>query len=164
MTAISIQPRRRAEPQQRILTLTVLFWAFSYVLLSIRGALFFDDWTRLIDDNRLLTVTAGAGVYALVLKQLGKRSVTLPALLTWIMGATVAVLIMRITVDQIMFETPQGIGVNLLYSLSWSSYFGLWVMGSLAFAPPSVVTVARPLLTAPQPASRDGLELLIVSS
>ena len=130
------QPSPRREPHNRIVTLAGLFWAFSYVLLSVRGALFFDDWTRLIDDNRLVTVTLGAGAFALVLKQLevGRR-ITLGAVLTWIAGATLGVLIVRMTIDQMLFDAPQGMGVNLLYSLSWSAYFGLWVMGSLAFAP-----------------------------
>lgn len=164
MTTIALQPPRRGEPHHRIITLTGLFWAFSYVLLSIRGALFFDDWTRLIDDNRLLTVTAGAGAYALVLRQLeARRTISFSSALTWIIGATVAVLILRMTIDQMLFERPQGVGVSLLYSLSWSSYFGLWVMGSLAFGPPPVpaVTVTRPVSVPAQPASRDGLELLI---
>ena len=47
-------------PANRILTLTGLFWAFSYVLLSIRGAIYHDDWTKLIDDNRLLAVNGSA--------------------------------------------------------------------------------------------------------
>ena len=165
MTTTALQPPRRGDPHYNIITLTGLFWAFSYVLLSIRGALFFDDWTRLVDDNRLLTVTAGAGAYALVLRQLdARRTISFSSALTWIIGATVAVLILRMTIDQMLFERPQGLGVSLLYSLSWSSYFGLWVMGSLAFAPPPApaATDTRSLSVASPRASPDGLELLIV--
>ena len=166
MTAIYAQSSPRGEPPHRIVTLTGLFWAFSYVLLSIRGALFFDDWSRLIDDNRLLTVTVGACAFAITLKQLqAKRVISLAAVLAWIMAATLAVLIMRMTIDQMMFDVPQGMGVNMLYSLSWSAYFGLWVMGSLAFAPPSAPAVVKPvsLATLETPAKRDELELLIIA-
>lgn len=169
MTAILAKaPRRGAPPHHRITTLTGLFWAFSYVLLSIRGALFFDDWTRLIDDNRLLTVTVGAGAFAIVLKQLeGRRSIKLGEVTTWIVAATLAVLIVRMTIDQMAFDVPQGMGVNLLYGLSWAAYFGLWVIGSLAFAPAAArtVSVVQPIAaaTVETPAKRDDLEALIVA-
>lgn len=168
MIASLASPSPRREPDHRIITLTGLFWAFSYVLLSIRGALFFDDWTRLIDDNRLLTVTIGAGAFALVLKQLeGRPSTKLGEVATWIAAATLAVLIVRMAIDQFAFDVPQGMGVSLLYSLSWSAYFGLWVMGSLAFAPPLTRPVrgVEPVATVSMqaPAKRDDIELLIVA-
>ena len=170
MIATLAHSSTRREPYNRIVTLTGLFWAFSYVLLSIRGALFFDDWSRLIDDNRLVTVTVGAGAFALVLKQLevGRR-LTLGVVLTWIAAATLGVHIVRMTIDQMMFGAPQGMGVNLLYSLSWSAYFGLWVMGSLAFAPAEKpVRVASPIAAsapaaAKVPASPEPLETLITA-
>ena len=71
------------------------------------------------------------------------------------------------TIDQMAFDVPQGMGVNLLYSLSWAAYFGLWVMGSLAFAPPAAPTVAVvqpiPAAVIETPAKRDDLEALIVA-
>jgi len=168
MTAILADLPRRGRPAHRITSLTGLFWAFSYVLLSIRGALLFDDWTRLVDDNRLLTVSVGAGAFALVLKQLdGRRTIKLSEVATWIVAATLAVLIVRMTIDEIAFDVPQGMGVNLLYSLSWAAYFGLWVMGSLAFAPAAApsVTVVQPtaVAAAEAPAKQDDLEALIVA-
>lgn len=166
MIASLVNPSPRREHNPRIVTLTGLFWAFSYALLSIRGALFFDDWSRLIDDNRLLTVTVGAVAFALVLKQLqAKRTVKLRQVATWIVAATIAVLIVRTTIDQMTFDVPQGLGISLLYSLTWSAYFAVWVMGSLAFAPPPAVTIMQPVTSAAVEVAvrRDNLEVLIVA-
>lgn len=166
MIASLVNPSPRREHNPRIITLTGLFWAFSYALLSIRGALFFDDWSRLIDDNRLLTVTVGAAAFALVLKQLqAKRTVKLRQVATWIVAATIAVLIVRTTIDQMTFDVPQGLGISLLYSLTWSAYFAVWVMGSLAFAPPPAVTFMQPVTSAAVEVAvrRDNLEVLIVA-
>jgi hypothetical protein len=72
-----------------------------------------------------------------------------------------------------MFAVPQGAAVNLLWSLTWSAYFGLWVMGSMAFdasvssaisAPaitgPAVTAIAQPSLKAPDV---DTMELMIAA-
>jgi hypothetical protein len=149
----------------RKLTLTALFWAFSYVLLSIRGAIFHDDWSRLFDDNRLFAVTVGAAAYALVLRQLdSSHKLTLRSVIGWIASATIAVMIVRLTLDEMMFEVPQGVGVNLLWSLTWSAYFGLWVMGSLAFEPAAAATreaSIEPSDVVANPVEFDNLEALI---
>jgi hypothetical protein len=149
-----------------------LFWAFSYALLTLRGAIFHDDWGRLIDNNRLLAVSVGAGAYGLVLKQLQRGSrMSLSGAVAWIAGATLAVMIVRVTLDEMMFEVPEGLGVNLLWSLTWSAYFGLWVMGSLAFdargtllPPPVAVQRQAALTTGPgDPVRIDNLELMVIS-
>lgn len=154
-------------PFERVFKLTGLFWASSYLLLTLRGALFHDDWSNLLDQNRMLTVTAGAVAYALVLDQIecGPR-LSLRGALSWILGATAAIMIVRFGIDQLMFDVPLGAQVNMLFSLTWSAYFALWVMGALAFAPPAVITDSAPFdaakietLRAP-PASVDGFELL----
>jgi hypothetical protein len=130
-------------PSHRILTLTALFWAFSYALLSLRSAILHDDWARLVDDNRLLAVTFGAGALALVLRQLEARErLTLRRTVIWIVGATAAIMIVRLAIDEMLFDAPHGIGINLLWSLAWSGYFGLWVMGAIAFAPASAASPA----------------------
>src|SRR5262245_36510852 len=124
MSATLAQASPGHGPINRSLPIVGLFWSFSYVLLSIRGALFHDDWSRLIDNNRLLTVTVGAGAYLLVLKQVqsGQR-ITLRRALAWITGASVAVLIVRFTIDALMFDIPQPVEMHLLWSLTWSAYF-----------------------------------------
>ena len=156
MKAISADPSAQSPSLSRIVKLTALFWAFSYVLLTIRGAIMLDDWGRLLDDNRILAVTVGAGAYWLVLRQLdaGHR-ITLRAALVWIVGASLAVMIVRVTIDELMFDVPQGIGLNLLWSLTWSAYFGLWVMGSLAFAPRAAI-VPSPAKAVERPAVQSG--------
>jgi hypothetical protein len=167
MSAILAEAPSGIRPPSRTLTLTGLFWAFSYVLLSVRGALFHDDWSRLVDDNRLLTVTFGAGVYFLVLKQLeaGHR-IALRGAIAWTVGATLGVMIVRLTVDQFMFDVPQGMEIHLLWSLTWSAYFAVWVMGSVAFAthadaPVTVASVTPPLLRQiEKPVSLDRFELM----
>jgi len=145
MTASLAQAAPGEGAPDRIIKLTALFWAFSYVLLSIRGSLFFDDWGRLLDSHRALAVTVGAAAYALVLKQLGDGiRLTLRSAIGWVAAATFAVMIVRIALDELLFDVPQGIAVNLLWSLTWSAYFALWVMGSLAFAPVGSMKVATP--------------------
>jgi hypothetical protein len=147
------------------LKLTALFWAFSYALLSIRSAIFHDNWGRLLDNYRLLAVTIGAVAYALVLRQLDARHrVTLRTALAWIIAATFAVTIVRVTIDEYLFDVPQGVGLNLLWSLTWSAYFGLWTMGALAFAPvntaaPEAVPGRTEVRQAP--ANLDALEQII---
>lgn len=153
----------RGAPSNRLITLVGLFWAFTYVLLSIRGAIFHDDWSRLIDNNRLMAVTVGAAAYAMVLRQLASgHRVTLKGAIAWIAGATLAVMIVRVTLDELMFDVPQGVGINLLWSLTWSAYFGLWVMGSLAFAPVASAknAVGQAGITV-TPGDPESLELLI---
>lgn len=167
MTSIAVEPVQGFRLPKRILTLVGLFWVFSYVLLSIRGAIFHDDWSRLVDSNRLLAVTVGAGAYRLVLKQLhdGGR-ITFSRALSWIMFATLAVMAVRLVLDELLFDVPEGLAVNLLWSLTWSAYFALWVMASLAFAPRAAVMPVVPAKSArivTDPADLDNLELLVAA-
>jgi hypothetical protein len=120
-----------------MITMVSLFWASTYVLLTIRGAILRDDWSRLLDDNRLLAVSIGAAAYLLVLRKLNEGSrPTLTNAVSWIAGAAVAIMLVRVTVDQLLFDDPQDLEVHLLWSLSWSAYFAIWVMGSIAFEMP----------------------------
>ncbi len=136
MTGSFAEARPESVLPNRLATLVGLFWGFTYVLLSVRGAILHNDWSRLIDGNRLLAVTVGAGAYAMILRQLATgRSVTLKSAIVWIAGATLAVMIVRVALDELMVGVPQGLTINMLWSLTWSAYFALWVMGWLAFAP-----------------------------
>lgn len=136
MTASLAQPSRGASRglPNRTATLAGLFWAFSYAVLSIRGAIFADDWSALFSGERALAVTAGAGAYWLVLKQLdaGAR-VTLRAAVVWITVATLAIMLVRLVIDDVFAFAPEPMGANVRWSLAWSGYFGLWVMGAIAF-------------------------------
>jgi hypothetical protein len=140
------------------------------VLLTIRGAILHNDWNRPIDGNRLLAVTIGAAAYGLVLRQLqaGHR-ITLRGAVAWIVSATLAVMVVRVAIDEMAFDVPQGIGINLLWSLTWSAYFGLWVMASLAFAPTGSAPAVslRPVQPAKavdgKPVELDNLELMVVA-
>lgn len=168
MTSSAAEPVRGFRHPSRILRLVGLFWAFSYVLLSIRGALFYDDWSRVFDNNRLLAVSVGAAAYGLVLRQLqGGRPVTFGRALSWIILATLIVAVVRLTVDELLFDVPQGFSVNLLFSLTWSAYFALWVMASLAFAP-RVPVAAQAIVAArthslARTADVDNFEILIAA-
>ena len=164
MTLSLSEAQPAAAPVGRLITRVALFWAFTYVLLTIRGAIFHDDWSRLIDNNRLLAVSVAPGAYAMVLRQLaaGQR-VTLKGAMVWIAGATLAVMIVRVTVDELMFDVPQGVGVNLLWSLTWSAYFAIWVMGSLAFSQRTATVAAEQSDIVAMPAERESLELLITA-
>src|SRR6476469_7163538 len=136
MTASIAQIAPALGAPKRTLKLTALFWAFSSVLLALRGSILFDDWGRLLESHRAIAVTVGACAYALVLRQVetGIR-VTLRSAIAWVFAATFAVMVVRISLDELVLDVPQGVAMNLLWSLTWSAYFGLWVMGSLAYAP-----------------------------
>ena len=164
MTSSIAEARAAPAPANRFITLVGLFWGFTYVLLSIRGAIFHDDWGRLIDNNRLLAVTVGAGAYGMMLRQLaaGQR-ITLKGAVAWTAAATLAVMIVRVTLDQLLFEVPQGLDVNLLWSLTWSAYFALWVMGWLAFAPQARSRAVERVEGLALPAEPESLELLIAA-
>src|SRR6476661_3579436 len=127
MTASLAERRSGFQPLHRILTMTGLFWASSYVLLTLRGALFNDDWSRLVAANRLLAVTVGATAFALVLRRLqDKRRISLMTVITWIAAATLLIMVVRLVIDQLKFDVPLPVEMHLLWSLSWSGYFGLW--------------------------------------
>ena len=146
MIASLASPAPGFHPRHRMITMVALFWASTYVLLTIRGAILRDDWSRLLDDNRLLAVTIGAAAYVLVLRKLKEGSrPTLRSAVTWVAGAAVAIMLVRVTVDQLLFDDPQDVEVHLLWSLSWSAYFAIWVMGSIAFdMPPAAPRLAAP--------------------
>lgn len=168
MTSYAAEPVRGFRHPGRILTLVGLFWIFSYVLLSVRGALFYDDWSRVLDNNRLLAVSVGAAAYGSVLKQLQRgRPVTFVRAISWIVLSTLIVAVVRLTVDELLFDVPQGLSVNLLFSLTWSAYFALWVMASLAFAPRAPVATrsvaAERAVAVAKTADLDTFELLIAA-
>lgn len=152
-----------------------LFWVFSYAVLSIRGAIYADDWLAFFSGERALAVTAGAGAYWLVLKQLdaGAR-VTLRAAVVWIAVATLAIMLIRLVIDDIFVDAPDPLGANVRWSLAWSGYFGLWVMGAIAFrrdwARACKVAVQQPAaavipaaIVRPQAANLDNLELVLAA-
>jgi hypothetical protein len=137
-----------------LIRLTGLFWVFSYALLTLRGAILFDDWTRLIEGDRLLAVSFGAIAYGLALSSFETaRQVSLWKTMGWIVAATVAVMTVRLVLDQGATGAHHGLALNVLWSLTWSTYFAVWVLGAMIFEPAIRASVA-PAAAAPAAVTR----------
>jgi hypothetical protein len=125
---------RKAPHANRILLLTLLFWLFSYAFLAMRGAMLEEEWAALLSGRRAIAVTAGAVAYWLVLERLEvSRRIDLAKVAGWIISATIGLMLFRLALDQLFTSEPLPPLRNIRWSLAWSGYFGLWVMGAIAF-------------------------------
>jgi hypothetical protein len=166
--------RGRSAPRtRRILHLTLLFWLFSYAFLAMRGAMLEEQWAMLLSMRRAIAVAAGAGAYWIVLKKLETMPrVELGKVIGWIITATLGIMLIRLAIDQFFAFEPLPPLRNIRWSLAWSGYFGLWVMGAIAFrkgvarletpAAPLAAPCARPLeLPSKEPPEASDLEWLV---
>jgi hypothetical protein len=132
----------------RTTQLTILFWIFSYALLSLRGVMLIGELSAFFSERRALAVSVGAVAYWMALKQLNSaRSVSLREAIGWILAATALVAIASVTIDQLS-AAPAGLTQSFRWSLAWSGYFGLWVMGAIAFRTGAQTPVAEARLAA----------------
>jgi len=122
----------KPSPIDRDLLLAFLFWAFSYALLSVWGAIVAGDWSVVLSERRVALVTLGASAYWLVLKRLRRDGdVSLRTAAGWIVAGGVTLLLARIGLDE-LFNHPVAVDKSVRWSLAWSGYFGIWVIGSIA--------------------------------
>lgn len=118
----------------RLLLLSGLFWLFTYVLLSIRAAIIPEAVPALFSPQRLLAVTAGATIFYAAARHLVNAQAK-PSLTT-IFGtfaiSIAAALIIRLGLDQVVSEVAS-VSYSARWTLVWAGYFGIWLMGTLAY-------------------------------
>lgn len=124
---------------RRNMVLIVAFGAFSYLLLSLWGALVADSLAVVVSPRRMVACSIGAGIFWLTLRRLRRESeVGLGSLLVSILIAGLAILAVRLGIDQLSVS-PIEPEHSIRWSLAWSGYFGIWL---LAAVPPGA---ARPV-------------------
>jgi hypothetical protein len=150
MTAIA-QPlppsSSNISPTSRNFILSAGFWLFSYAMLTFRGALLM-DWAPVMDAQRILAVSFGAMLFWRVLRQideLGDLRSSLSKVVGWVLTGTAAILVVRLSLDQMIEGELLPIARTFSFTLSWSAYFALWILGVLAFQPRAA---AKPIVRA----------------
>lgn len=136
------------EQTRRLLVSGALFFAFTYVLMSLRAAMLPGFDGRLFKPLRLGAVAAGALTYVVAARHL-LRTDARPTVST-ILGTTalsVAVaVIFRAGLEQLLDNQVASVGDIVRGGLFWTGYFGFWLMGTLVlFAPvPATAAVRQP--------------------
>ncbi|MDX2209892.1 MAG: hypothetical protein SFV20_05980 [Sphingopyxis sp.] len=112
-----------------------LFWAFSYLLLSVRAQLIDSDAVEWFSELRIISITAGVMLLALALRSAQRLSMKLnrPALLALhIFGASLALLLLRILIAPSTDAAAPAVGDHARWVLVWAGYFGIWLAAFLA--------------------------------
>ena len=127
------QPRTRRD-DARLAVWVGLFWAATYLLLSVRAALI-TDGAAWFSPLRLASITAGALLFGFALRA-GMRSPQLarrPALLLFhVFAAAVTIFAFGYTVDHIWSSNPYPLSGHIRWILTWTGYFGLGLAAFLA--------------------------------
>lgn len=112
-----------------------LFWAATYLLLSVRAALITDGAAMWFSPLRLASISAGALLFGFALRA-GTRSPKLarqPALLLFhVLAAAVTIFAFGYTVDHIWSANPYPLSGHIRWILTWTGYFGLGLAAFLA--------------------------------
>lgn len=129
-------PRRPVLGEFHIPLVALLFWLFTYALLSFRAEMALGDGFALLSGRRMLATSVGAALFGLVLGRIimrpnasARRSA---AIIATIFPASLAVLASRLLLDRLYYEQPLAVEDNIRWVLVWAGYFGLWVSASLA--------------------------------
>jgi hypothetical protein len=111
-----------------------LFWAATYLLLSVRAALI-PDGAPWFSPLRLASISAGALLFGFALRA-GTGSPHLarqPALLLFhVIAAAVTIFAFGYTVDHIWSSNPYPLSGHIQWILTWTGYFGLGLAAFLA--------------------------------
>jgi hypothetical protein len=128
------QPRTRRD-DARLAVWVGLFWAATYLLLSVRAALITDGAAMWFSPLRLASITAGALFFGFALRA-GMRSPQLarqPALLLFhVLAAAVTIFAFGYAVDHIWSANPYPLSGHIRWILTWTGYFGLGLAAFLA--------------------------------
>jgi len=128
------QPRTRRD-DARLAIWVGLFWAATYLLLSLRAALITDGAAMWFSPLRLASITAGALLFGFALRA-GMRSpqrARQPALLLFhVFAAAVTIFAFGYTVDHIWSSNPYPLSGHIRWILTWTGYFGLGLAAFLA--------------------------------
>jgi hypothetical protein len=146
------------------MVLAASFWLFSYTFLALRKFLAADDLSVAISIQRVIAISAGAVAYWLVVRQIESAGrIRLKTVIGWVAGAALAMIAVRVGLSNLFTDEPVPLARSLRWTLTWSAYFGLWVVGAVAYlapaqaraeAVPAVAAVPRPVAAA---APRTGL-------
>lgn len=130
-----ISQRHTRRDDARLAVWVGLFWAATYLLLSVRAALITDGAAMWFSPLRLASISAGALLFGFVLRA-GTRSPKLarqPALLLFhVLAAAVTIFAFGYTVDHIWSANPYPLSGHIRWILTWTGYFGLGLAAFLA--------------------------------
>ena len=171
-------PVRPLLPLKQGIVLTASFWLFSYTFLALRKFLSTDDLSVAISVQRLIAISAGAFAYWLVVRQIESGAhIRLRTVIGWVAVATLAMIRVRVGLSNLLADDPVPLARSLRWTLTWSAYFSLWVVGAVAYLAPAAApgraapvplesaipapAAAATSRTAPAPAHVDELSQLI---
>ena len=136
--------RFRLQANRKDVILIAAFGLFSYVLLSLWGYLVARDLGVVISPRRLVVCSIGAGIFWLALSRLKRqRRVDLGTLLASIVIAGLAILMVRLGLDQLS-ASPIEPEHSVRWSLAWSGYFGIWLLAAVPPCPPVSFRAGQP--------------------
>lgn len=149
------QPRTHRD-DARLAVWVGLFWAATYLLLSLRAALITDGAAMWFSPLRLASITAGALLFGFALRA-GMRSPQLarqPALLLFhVFAAAATIFTFGYTVDHIWSSNPYPLSGHIRWILTWTGYFGLGLAAFLAVDQSRVRARSRKRTAAAVPAA-----------
>src|SRR3989344_4440254 len=130
-----ISQRQTRSDLARLAVWVGLFWAATYLLLSVRAALVTDGAAMWLSPLRLASISAGALLFGFA-PRAGMRSRELarqPALLLFhVFAAAVTIFVFGYTVDHIWSANPYPLSGHIRWILTWTGYFGLGLAAFLA--------------------------------
>ncbi len=130
-----ISHSRSRRDDARLAVWVGLFWAATYLLLSVRAALITDGTAMWFSPLRLASISAGALLFGFALRA-GMRSPQLarqPALLLFhVFAAAVTIFAFGYAVDHIWSTNPYPLSGHIRWILTWTGYFGLGLAAFLA--------------------------------
>jgi hypothetical protein len=132
-------PAPAVPPMKRDLVLTAAFWLFSYFFLALRKVLSTEDLSVALSVQRVIAISIGALAFWLVLKQIEAGKLTrLRTLIGWVVGGALGMMVVRLGITELLADGAVPLARSIRWTLTWSAYFGLWVVGVVAYlAPPS---------------------------
>jgi hypothetical protein len=150
MSAI-VAPRTSAVPPiKRDIALTAAFWLFSYFFLALRKVLSTDDLSVALSAQRMIAISIGAFAYWLVLKQIESGSrIRLRTVIAWVVAGALGMMVVRLGLIELMADSSVALGRSLRWTLTWSAYFAMWVVGAVAYFAP----VSKPAAAAARAAT-----------
>lgn len=139
MSSLEFQRSSQPHPNRRELALIIAFGLFSFVLLSLWGALVAGNLGVVFSPRRMVVCSLGAGIFWLTLRRLKQQgAVSLGTLLVSIIVAGLSILAVRLGIDQ-MAVAPIEPEHSVRWTLAWSGYFGIWLLASVPPCPPQLL-------------------------
>jgi hypothetical protein len=112
-----------------------MFWLFTYVLLSIRAGMIPETVPVLFTPQRLLAVSAGAMIFYAAARHLVQAAAkpTLKTIVGTFAASVAAALTIRLGLDRMVSEEAASVSYSVRWTLVWTGYFGVWLIGTLAY-------------------------------